>query len=104
MPAVLVLARRFEARGLRVIGVCESALTGEERDDVLDVIGKEGMTYPTLLDPGGAWSKGADIEVSPTFLVVAKDGRILHRVTGKLVESSETFTKIVASIEEALGK
>ena len=104
MPAVLVLARRFEARGLRVMGVTESALTGDDRDSVTLAIREEQMTFPTLLDPEGAWSKSAAIEVDPTFLVVAKDGRVLHRVTGKLIEASETFTKIAAIIDEALGK
>lgn len=104
MPAVLVLARRFEARGLRVIGVTESALQGEERDGVLQAIREEQMTFPTLLDPASAWSKAAGVDVNPAFLVVARDGRIVHRVDGKLVEASEAFSKLAAAIDQALGK
>lgn len=104
MPAVLVLARRFEARGLRVIGVTESALSGEERDSVLGAIRAEKMTYPTLLDPDSAWWNGAELGVAPTFLVVSKDGRVVHRVSGKLTEGSDAFAKLAAAIDEALGK
>lgn len=102
MPAVLALARRFEARGLRVLGVTESALSGEERDGVLEAIRVEAMSYPSLLDPDGAWSKAAGLDVAPTFLVVAKDGRVIERTTGKLTEEAEAFAKLAAAIDAAL--
>lgn len=67
-----------------------------------DAIRDEKMTFPTLLDPEAAWSNRARIEISPTFLVIAKDGSVLARVTGKLVEGSEAYVLLAEAIERAL--
>jgi NAD(P)-dependent dehydrogenase (short-subunit alcohol dehydrogenase family) len=102
VPAVLSLAQRFGARGLRVVGVTRSGENDEERRDVEAAAKEEKMTYPTLLDPSGAWWDAANVGVAPTFLVIAKDGRLAYRHTGKLTEGSEGFTKLVAAIEQSL--
>ena len=104
MPAVLSLAQRFGARGLRVIGVTKDGEDQEERKGVLDAVQEEKMTYPTLLDPSGVWWSAADLGMAPTFLVVGKDGRLAYRYTGKLVEGTESYTALTAAIEQALGK
>ena len=102
MPAVLSLAQRFGTRGLRVVGVTLSGEDEQQRRDVAEAAKEEKMTYPTLLDPSGAWWDAAGVGVAPTFLVVGKDGRLAYRHTGKLTEGSEGFTKLVAAIEQSL--
>lgn len=104
MPAVLELAQRFGARGLRVMGVTESGATSEERQAVIEAAREEKMDWPTLLDPKGKWWSAAEMGVAPTFLVYGKDGRLVHRHTGKLVAGSEGFTAMAAAIERALGE
>lgn len=103
MPAVIELAQRFGARGLRVMGVTESAVSGDERQSVIDAAVEEKMTWPTLLDPGGAWWSAAEGGVAPTFLIYGKDGRLVYRHTGKLTQGTDGFTALAAAIEQALG-
>lgn len=103
MPAVIELAQRFGARGLRVMGVTESAAEGEERQAVINAAREEKMTWPTLLDPQGAWWAAAGMGVAPTFQVYGKDGRLVYRHTGKLVQGSAGFDEMSAAIEKALG-
>lgn len=98
------LQATFGDRGLRSFGVTDSALDGEDRAAVLEAIRDEKMTFPTLLDPDGAWSKSAGIEIAPTFLVLAKDGRVLAKVTGKLTEGGEGYATLTKAIERALTK
>ncbi len=101
---MLALLQRFGDRGLRAFGVTESAVDGEDRRAVLDAIREEKMSFPSLLDPDGAWSKEAAIEISPTFLVIGKEGRVVYRTTGKLTEGTEGFAKLAAALDGALGK
>lgn len=104
MPAVLTLAQRFGTRGLRVVGVTQSGENGEEKASVLEAIQHDEMTYPTLLDPDGAWWSAAEVGMAPTFLIIGKDGRLAYRHTGKLAEGTPGFAAVVAAIEQALGK
>lgn len=101
---MLALLQRFGDRGLRAFGVTESATEGEERQAALDAIREEKMTFPSLLDAEGAWSKSAAIEIAPTFLVIGKDGRVAYRTTGKLTEGTEGFAKLAAALDEALRR
>lgn len=103
MPAVIELAQRFGTRGLRVMGVTQSGENDEERKRVLEAARDEKMSWPTLLDPDGAWWSAAEVGVAPTFLVYGKDGRLVYRHTGKLVAGTEGFTALAAAIEQALG-
>lgn len=103
MPAVIELARRFGTRGLRVMGVTQSGESDEERKSVLEAAREEKMSWPTLLDPEGAWWSAAGVGMAPTFLVYGKDGRLVYRHTGKLVKDTEGFTALSKAIEQALG-
>lgn len=100
---MLSLAQRFGARGLRVVGVTKSGEDNEEKASVFEAAQEEKMTYPTLLDPTGAWWDAAEVGVAPTFLVFGKDGRLAYRHTGKLMEGTDGFAALTSAIEEALG-
>jgi len=104
VPAVLTLAQRFGTRGLRVVGVTKDGANDEAKQGVLAAIKEEKMTYPTLLDPDGAWWSAAEVGMAPTFLIVGKDGRLAYRHTGKLMEGTPAYAAVVAAIEQALGK
>jgi hypothetical protein len=103
VPAVIELAQRFGTRGLRVMGVTKSGEDEEERKTVLEAAHEEKMSWPTLLDPQGAWWSAAEVGMAPSFLVYGKDGKLVYRHTGKLVKDSEGFAALAAAIEKALG-
>lgn len=104
MPAVLALAARFGARGLRVVGVTQDGADEERRKVVAEAAKEEKMTYPTLLDADGAWGASAAIGGVPSFVVAGKDGRVTYRHAGKLVEGTPAFDALAAAIEGALAK
>jgi hypothetical protein len=103
---VLALKGRFEARGLRVMSAHEvdEDEVAAERPVVEKAAEEEKMTYPCLLDAGGKWQKSAGIEGLPSFLVVNRDGKIVHKFKGKLTEGSDEFNKLAGAIEQAIGK
>ncbi|MBK8257623.1 MAG: TlpA family protein disulfide reductase [Polyangiaceae bacterium] len=101
MPAVIAVARRFEARGLRVMGITNSGETTDERTEILDAVREEKMTWPSLLDPTTTWWNAADLGAAPTFLVVNPTGHIVFRHTGKLTENTEAFAALSQAIESA---
>lgn len=74
-----------------------------EKPLVQKAIQEEKMTYPCYLDPGAAWQKGAGVTDIPTFMVVNRDGKIVHKVQGKLTEGSEGYQKITKAIDSALA-
>lgn len=105
MPAVLSLAGRYQARGLRVIGV--SSLDPDdaeaERKGAEEAAKEEKMTWPSYLDTNSAWAKPLGLSEIPAFLVVGKDGRILFRHQGKLMKESPAFAAMERALDEALG-
>ncbi|MCC6554552.1 MAG: TlpA family protein disulfide reductase [Polyangiaceae bacterium] len=102
---MLALKGRFEARGLRVVSVTEVDKDdmAEEKPLVQKAAEEEKMTYPCYLDEDGAWQKGAGIDGIPTFLVVSRDGKIVHRVRGKLEEGSGPYQAMAGAVDAALA-
>ncbi len=62
------------------------------------------MRFPSLLTGRRVVEERAAIEISPTFLVIGKEGRVVYRTTGKLTEGTEGFAKLAAALDGALGK
>lgn len=102
---MLTLKGRLEARGLRVVGVsrAEADDVPGERAEVEKAAAEEKMTYPTVLDVGGAWQRAAGVKGVPEFLVVGRDGRVALHHRGKLVEGSDAYAKVASALEAALG-
>jgi hypothetical protein len=102
---VLALKGRYEARGLRVVSVTEVEKDemAAEKPLVQKVIEEEKMTYPCYMDAGGAWASGAGIEGIPTFLVVNREGKSVHKFKGKLTEGSESYQAIASAIDGAVA-
>ena len=91
IPAVHALEKEHAARGLRVIGVVKGADDAEDKQRVVDVAKEHHMTGPSFLDSGGSWSKAADIDVNPGFLLLDREGKVAYRYVGKLDEGSEAY-------------
>jgi hypothetical protein len=102
---VLALKGRYEARGLRVVSVTEVGKEemAAEKPLVQKAVEEEKMTYPCYMDADGAWKKGAGIDGIPSFLVVSRDGKIVHKFKGKLTEGSEPYQAVVGAIDGALA-
>ncbi len=102
---MLALKGRFEARGLRVMSVHEvdESELAAEKPEVAKAVEHEKMTYPCLLDAGGKWQKSAGIDGIPSFLVVNRDGKIIHKFKGKLTEDSDDYKQLASAVDGALG-
>lgn len=103
---MLAVKGRFEARGLRVMSVHEvdEDELAAEKPEVTKAAEEEKMTYPCYLDAEGKWQKSAGVEGLPSFLVVSREGKVVHKFKGKLTEGSEAYNQLVSAIEGALGK
>lgn len=64
--------------GTEVLGV---ALKSGSEQEVRDYLQQNNYTFTTLNDPDGIFSKGWDIQATPTILIV-KDGKIINHTTG----------------------
>lgn len=64
--------------GTTVLGV---ALKSGDPADVQHYLAENRYTFPTLNDPDGFFSKGWDIQATPTILII-KDGKIINHTTG----------------------
>ena len=100
---MLALERRFGARGLRVVGVTKDGEDEAERNHVAETAKEEKMTYPSFLDIDGSWTSGSKLGMAPSFLVVGKNGKMLYRASGKLVEGTPAFEELARAIERALA-
>ena len=98
VPVLEALHQRFEAQGLRVVGVSVDA-SGDE-PAIREFARRYRMTYPIWRDPGERISQlYLAIGVPATFLV-GRDGTLLWRHTGPV---RATDTVLVAAIERALA-
>lgn len=70
--------RRHFREGLRVIGV--TPLRGPVAE-LRDFVKRHGVTYPTLVDPGGKVARQYGLRAYPVTVVIDRRGRIraVHR-------------------------
>lgn len=71
MPDLNTLAHRFEKQGLVVL-----SLSDEERPKVADYISSHDLTYPILLDTGGATAKSFHVEGIPKSFIFDRNGKL----------------------------
>lgn len=70
--------QQFAEEGTEVLGV---ALKSGNEGDVKQYLNENGYTFSTLNDPSGEFSRGWDIQATPTILMI-KDGKIISHTTG----------------------
>ena len=105
MPAVIALARRYEARGLRVVSTTpiNRADNREEREAIAEAIREEQMPYACYLDAESSWSLRTGLRRVPSFALVGRDGVVRYRARGVLLEGNEEFRAMVDAIERELS-
>ena len=106
MPSVLTLVGRYEARGLRVVGVhpVDETPDTDEHDKISEVTLEEHMTYPSFIDVEEKWSKQEKIDAVPSFMLVDRKGNVVYRAHGSLKEGNQSLADLTAAIEKALDQ
>lgn len=82
MPFVQSLATKYADRGLRVFG-----MNAEPADRAKDYLDRNGLTFPTLLDPRMEIARLYQVRAIPTFVVVDRQGRIAAYMRGSRTEA-----------------
>jgi peroxiredoxin len=71
MPDLNTLAHRFEKQGLVVL-----SLSDEDRPKVAGYVASHDLTYPILLDTGGAVAKSFHVEGIPKTFIFDREGKL----------------------------
>jgi cytochrome c biogenesis protein CcmG, thiol:disulfide interchange protein DsbE len=90
-PVLDRLARRYEKRGLVVLGVN----TSDTAEVIKAYASKKGLSYPTVLDGGSVVSDQYGVEKLPSLVVIDKAGNVAAYLVGVVDESS--LDEIVAA-------
>ncbi len=87
---------QWSAKGLRIVAVT----VDRRREDALSFLRANPAKFEVALDPQAALARSLDVKTMPTSLLVAPDGRIVHRHEGFTASLGD---KAAQSIKEALG-
>ena len=83
-PVIDRVARRYEKRGLVVVGV--------NVDDGPEIIkayaAQKGLSYPMVMDVGKQGSRAYGVDKLPSLIVIDKQGKVLAFLTGMIDEAS----------------
>lgn len=92
MKAVQTVWSASRDRGLEVLAIN----AGQEKADITEFIGKLGVTYPVLLDPGSKTARQYGVTGLPMTVIVGRDGKIKARMLGETDEA--TFRRKVEEL------
>lgn len=98
IPELQALHERYSPRGLEVVGVSVDESGVESvREFVAE---QKKMTYPVVLDAEGKITNLLDTSVLPTSVLVDRNGKIVWKKYGAIMEGDEELKK---AIEGAVG-
>jgi peroxiredoxin len=80
MPALDVLAKKYQARGVTVLGISIDGPRNFAR--VRPFLNKLGLSYPNAIDEDGSLQERFQVVAVPTTLVIGSDRRVMHVFTG----------------------
>ena len=83
-PIVDRVSRRFEKKGLVVLGVNVS----DTPDVVRAYAAQKGLSYPMVLDPGSTVSGRYGVKQLPSLVVIDRQGNVLAFLTGMVDEAA----------------
>lgn len=92
-PILDRLARRYEARGLRVVGI---NVADDDPSAATRYAAKKNLSYPIVLDADGSVQKQYGVSKLPTLVLVDKRGQV-HRVASGLVDEA-SLDKLIREI------
>ena len=77
MPIVEKLHRRFQHKGLVVVGIND-----EDPEAAQEFLQDKDFTFPMLVDVGGEVGNIYEVEAIPTLVLIDQEGNIVHRSVG----------------------
>ncbi len=83
-PVVDRVARRYEKKGLTVVGVNVS----DTPEVIRAYAAQKGLSYPMVLDPGSGASNRYGVHQLPSLVVIDKQGNVLAFLTGLVDEAA----------------
>ena len=83
-PVVDRISRRFEKKGLVVLGVNVS----DSPDVIRAYATQKGLSYPMVLDPGSRVSGRYGVKQLPSLVVIDRQGNVLAFLTGMVDEAA----------------
>jgi len=106
VPSVLSLAGRYEARGLRVVGVhpVDQKPDLDEHDRISETTQEEHMSYPSFIDVEQKWSTQEKLDDVPSFMIVDRKGNVVYRAHGTLKDGNDNLKSLTAALEKALDE
>jgi thiol-disulfide isomerase/thioredoxin len=84
-PILDRLARRYEGRGLRVIGV---NVNDDDPVSARAYAKRRNLSYPIVLDETGAAQRAYGANKLPTMILIDKNGQVVHVASGVVDEAS----------------
>jgi cytochrome c biogenesis protein CcmG/thiol:disulfide interchange protein DsbE len=83
-PVLDRLARRYESRGLVVLGVNAS----DPPEAMRQYASKKGLSYPMLVDESNRVFESYGVEKMPSLVIVDKEGNVMSYLVGVVDEAS----------------
>lgn len=87
---------QWSAKGLRIVAVT----VDRKREDALGFLKANPARFEIAFDPQAVLARTLDVKTMPTSLLVAPDGRIVHRHEGFTASLGD---KAARSVQEAVG-
>ncbi len=102
LPYIAALAKELDPNQVQIIGIHTPETRAEARPTALrSAIERLGVTYPVLMDSGGANWANYDVDAWPTIFVIDKFGMIRAKIVGELgYRPSDRFAQLKALIQK----
>jgi thiol-disulfide isomerase/thioredoxin len=94
IPGLQALHKKYQSRGLQVIGVAMQSGTAQ---DVKQFVKQHGMTYPICMPPDSVLHK-YQVQAFPTLYVVDKKGVVRHAQVGFSLASEKAIHQAVTQL------
>ncbi|MCX7627333.1 MAG: TlpA family protein disulfide reductase [Methylophilaceae bacterium] len=97
MPKLVETYRQYHAKGFEVVAV---AMSYDPPSHVVNYAKKHALPFPVTLDADGRLAAAfGDVQLTPTSIVINRDGHVVQRVVGEL-----DFAKLHAMLDRELGR
>ncbi len=84
-PVLDRLARRHQARGLKVVGL---NVADDEHAAAARYAEGKGLAYPIVVDETGETQRKYAVTRLPSLVIIDREGRVVHRTSGFVDEAS----------------
>ena len=96
MPGLVAIYNQFREQGLEIIAV---SMSYDPPNQVLNFTQKNKIPFPVVLDVDGQIARSfGDIRLTPTSILIDKNGKIIDKVIGEL-----DFNKLNALLKKHLN-